>query len=263
MAGSFGPQNPTRWTYVPTVSGGAAFVGMYDEFVASGQSSYAAFGNPVLSRWTYVPTVSGGAALVAMYDESFVDPAQSSAADGMVGSQSPTGVAPQYRFVFDTIGQTIFRTIGHCRTPMRIIWAQGIEASDDTVTSSTISFAAAICAPIDPDEEGTIVGISAGGTALFDSSGVTVPDGMTDETAALLTASINNAIVYPGDEAQEPAPLIVADKGASVTNAFRGIRYILFPDWPLDAGLPSNMALRWERTNDITLDYSSAAVEFP
>lgn len=235
---------------------------MYDEFVANSQASYAAFGNPVLSRWTYAPTISGGAALIPMYDESFVDPAQSSA-NGLVGSQYPTAAAPQYRFVFDTIGQTIFRTIGHCRTPMRIIWAQGIEASDDTITSSTISFAAAICAPIDPDEEGTIVGISAGGVALFDSSGVTVPDGMTDETAALLNASINNAIVYPGDEAQEPAPLIVADKGATVTNAFRGIRYIIFPDWPLDAGLPSNMAIQWERTNDISPSYTaSGAVEF-
>lgn len=260
---SFGPFTPTRWTYVPTVSGGASFVGLSDNFVGNSQVSYTPFGNPVPSRWTYVPTVSGGAALVAMSDESFIDPSQPSEGNGFVGGQTPTSTPPQYRFVFDTIGQTIFRTIGHCRTPLRIIWAQGIDASGDETTSSTISFAAALCAPIDPDEEGTIVGISAGGVALFDSSGVTVPDGMTDATAALLNASISNAIVYPGDEAQEPAPLIVADKGASVTNAFRGIRYIVFQNWPLDAGIPSNLGMTWERSNEITLSYSSAAVEFP
>lgn len=214
---------------------------------------------------TYTPTFGFGAQLsgVIDYRALFDQWASNDILAAQSQGSSPTSIAPQFQFVFDTIGQTIFRTIGHCRTPLRIIWAQGIEASGDTVTSSTISFAAAVCAPIDPQEEGTIVGIAAGSVALFDSSGVTVPDGMTDETAALLNASINNAIVYPGDEAQEPAPLIVADKGASVTNAFRGLRYIVFPDWPLDAGLPSNMALQWERTNEITLGYTSAAVEFP
>lgn len=184
--------------------------------------------------------------------------------------QTPTGISPQFQFVFDTIGQTIIRSIGHCRLPLRIIWAQGIEASGDTTTSSTISFAAALCAPIDPEELGSVVGLAAGGSVLYDSGGggIIIPDGMTPETAALLTTAINNIVIYPGDEAQEPAPLIVADKGADVTNAFRGIRYIIFPGWPLDAGIPSNLSIQWTRTNDITLhsissSYSPAAVEFP
>lgn len=171
----------------------------------------------------------------------------------------PSNVSPQYQFTFDTIGQSIYRTIGHCRLPLRIIWAQGIDASGDTTVSPTISFAAALCAPIDPTEEGEVVGIFSGGGALFDSSGVIIPDGMESGVAAQLNASISNAIVYPGDEAQEPAPLIVADKGADVTNAFRGIRYIIFPDWPIAAGSPSGMSLQWERTNDL---FNPGAVEF-
>ncbi len=175
-------------------------------------------------------------------------------------SSSPSNLSPQYQFTFDTIGQSIYRTMGHCRLPLRIIWAQGIDTSGQGTTSSTISFAAALCAPIDPSEEGSVVGIFSGGGALFDSSGVIVPDGMDSGVAAMLNASISNAIVYPGDEAQEPAPLIVADRGADVTNAFRGIRYIIFPDWPLAAGSPSALSLQWERTNG---DYAvSGAVTF-
>ena len=54
--------------------------------------------------------------------------------------------------------------------------------------------------------------------------------------------------------------LIVADKGADKTNAFRGIRYIVFDGWPLGAGLPNNMSIQWTRSNSI--GYSPAAVEF-
>lgn len=243
----------------PVVDFGAAFG------QPMGAAGYQGLISGIPIKRTYTPTFGFGAQSTGVIDYRalFDQWASQDLLAAQAQGSSPTGISPQYQFTFDTIGQTIFRTIGHCRTPLRIIWAQGIEASGEETTSSTISFAAAVCAPIDPEEEGTIVGISAGGVALFDSSGVTVPDGMTDATSALLNASISNAIVYPGDEAQEPAPLIVADKGASVTNAFRGIRYIVFPDWPLDAGLPSNMALRWERSNDITLSYTSAAVEFP
>jgi hypothetical protein len=182
---------------------------------------------------------------------------------GSTPSQTPTPVAPQYRFTFDTIGQSIYRSIGHCMLPLRIIWAQGINASGDTTTSPTLSFAAALCAPLDPNEEGEIGAIYNGSTLLYDPTqgGVVIPDGTDATNAALLQAALNNAIIYPGDEAQLPAPLISADKGSNVTNAFRGLRYIIFPNFPLALGTPSSLSVVWQRTNTLG-SYISAAVEF-
>lgn len=173
----------------------------------------------------------------------------------------PAPVPPHYQITFDTIGQTIYRSIGHVRLPMRIIWAQGINASGTATTSSTITFAAALCAPLDPDETGEVAVIFSSSTAIYntDGGGFIAPDGLSVEDAAALQLSLANAVLYPGDEAQLPAPLIVADKGSDVTNAFRGIRYIIFPLFPLAVanGLPS-LSITWRRTNSI----SSAAVEF-
>lgn len=264
--GTFG-NVPRKWV---TISGGTFSPGATTQTI-----DYAAlFGGPnfptLPTRYAGISTLGFGVAYhqVIDYKALFASGALGKTdAEQGVPFQTPTGIPPQFQFVFDTIGQTIIRSIGHCRLPLRIIWAQGIEASGDTTTSSTISFAAALCAPIDPEETGSVVGLSAGGSVLYDSGGggIIVPDGMTPETAALLTAAINNIVIYPGDEAQEPAPLIVADKGADKTNAFRGIRYIIFPGWPLDAGIPSNLSIQWQRTNNITLNSTytpSGAVEF-
>lgn len=255
---------PKRWA---SISGGTVSPGATTQVI----DYRALLGGPnfpaVPTHYTGISTLGFGVAYHQVIDWKalFASGFGKTDLEAGVPSQTPTGISPQFQFVFDTIGQTIIRSIGHCRLPLRIIWAQGIEASGDTTTSSTISFAAAICAPIDPEETGTVVGLAAGGSVLYDSGGggIIIPDGMTTETAALLTASINNIVVYPGDEAQEPAPLIVADKGADKTNAFRGIRYIIFPAWPLDAGIPSNLSIQWERSNIIsTNSYSTSAIEW-
>ena len=153
---------------------------------------------------------------------------------GSGSGASPTTIPPHYQFTFDTIGQTINRMIGHVRMPLRIIWAQGISASGDETISPTLTFAAALGAPIDPNEEGNVAVIFAGANAIFDpgTGGVIVPDGTSPADAALLEASLAAAVVYPGNEAQLPDPRITADKGTDVTNAFRGIRYIVFPAFP-------------------------------
>jgi hypothetical protein len=173
---------------------------------------------------------------------------------------TPAPPPPQYQFTFDTIGQTIFRTIGHCRLPLRPIWAEGIDTYGQTTTNQTLSFAAALCAPLDPTEDGSITSIFLGNSALFDAGSVVVPSGMDDTTAAQLKYALENIRYYPGTEDQEPDSLIVADKGASLTNAFRGLRYIVFPSWPLAVGMPSNLSAQFTRTN--TISYSATAVEF-
>lgn len=167
---------------------------------------------------------------------------------------SPAPVPPHLRYSFDTIGQVIFRTIGHCRVPLRTIWAKGRTESGDAEISNTQTFAAALCAPIDPLEEGEIFALWHGGSQVFNSSGPVTPDGWTAADAALLATSVAGVVIYPGDEAQLPASLIVADKGAAKTNAFRGIRYLIFPDYPIagggnTGGIPQ-ISLGWLRTND-------------
>jgi hypothetical protein len=180
---------------------------------------------------------------------------------------SPTVQPPQFsRISFDTIGQVIFRSIGSCRLPLRPIWAQGINESGDVAVSNTQTAAYAVCAPIDPDEEIELTSFWDGGSAIFSSGGVVVPPGWSDADAALLAASLAAVVIYPGDEAQLPAPLIVADKGADKTNAFRGIRYIIIPDYPINGGpggggggLPP-LSVGVNRTNEP--DEEGLAVEF-
>lgn len=154
---------------------------------------------------------------------------------------APPPLAPQFqtRFNFDTIGQVIFRSIGHCRLPLRIIWAEGINESGDVSVSNTQTFAGALCAPIDSSEEIDITSVWASGLQVLNSGGPLAPVGWTPEDAALLAAAMNNIRIYPGDEAQLPDSLIVADKGANLTNAFRGIRYVIIPNYPVrEGGIP-------------------------
>ncbi len=114
--------------------------------------------------------------------------------------------------------------------------------------------------PIDPDEEGEVFSVWDGGTLVQNEGGVVVPAGWTPEDAALLVASLAAIVIYPGNETQLPDPLIVADKGADKTNAFRGMRYIVIPDYPIAGnGLPQ-LSVGFRRTNEQPPD--TGAVEF-
>lgn len=176
-----------------------------------------------------------------------------------VHKQTPTPPSVQYQFTFDTIGQVIIRTIGHCRVPLRIIWAAGVTESGQIVTSTTVSFAAALCAPFDPDEQGSIEAIFMGGVAVFDNSGggFIAPDGMDPTTADLLKTCLENVTFYPGNETQTADSLIQADRGA-LTPGFRGLRYVVFPNWPT-AVSATDLSVQYNRSNPT---YTAAAVEF-
>jgi hypothetical protein len=230
-------------------------------------------GKPIDAYGNYVPdTTQRYVSMIVNYgfgpqytyvDNPNYNPVIQSSAPQTVSAPAPA--PPQYQATFDTIGQTIYRMIGHVRVPLRIIWAQGLNASGDTTISPTLTFAAALGAPFDPDEVGSVVVIFAGSSAIYDPSagGVVVPDTVSAADAALLQASLAAAVVYPGNEAQLPDPMILADKGANVTNAFRGIRYIVFPAFPLSVtgGIPNNLSVTWQRTNAL-VSYLPAAVEF-
>lgn len=158
------------------------------------------------------------------------------------------------QFNFDTIGQTIPRSIGHVPLPMRLIWVLGVEQSGAEITVPTFTAAWALCRPIDPTEEGIVAAIFSGGQTIYDPNqgGVVIPDGMDDATATALKDALEASVIYPGDENQEPAPLIVSDKGEQ-TPAFRGLRYIIIPGMPVSQ---SQLSMQWNRSNSIP------AVEF-
>ncbi len=114
---------------------------------------------------------------------------------------------------------------------------------------TTITGAYALCAPLDPTEFGSLVALYDGSNLIFTASGgVTPPIGWSAADAAMLVNSLSNITFYPGDEKQLPDPLIVADKGAAATNAFRGIRYVIIPDYPASKGMP-NFSAEYNRSN--------------
>jgi hypothetical protein len=159
-----------------------------------------------------------------------------------------TPLAPQMVITFDTIGQLIYAALGHGRFPFRYLWVQGVSASGDVVSGDTITFAAALCAPLDPLEEGDTLSIFDGAVAVFNVvNGITPPTGWDPIRQALLIASLATAVIYPGTEGQDPDPTILADKGPSLVSANRGIRYIVLQDYPANA-LPS-LSVVWDRSN--------------
>lgn len=166
----------------------------------------------------------------------------------------------QYKFSFDTIGQVIFRSIGHCRLPIRTIWAKGVNESGDSTISNTQTFAGALCMPIDALEDIEVFRIWDGGNNIFNDGDVIAPAGWSPDDATLLSTSLANLRIYPGDESQLPDSLIVADKGASLTNAFRGIRYLIFIDYPIREGGIPQLSVEVRRTNPDEAD--TIAVEF-
>jgi hypothetical protein len=161
----------------------------------------------------------------------------------------PTPIAPQMMITFDTIGQTIFSTMGHSRMPLRYLWVQGITNSGDVVNGTTITFAAALCAPIDPLEEGTTFTLYEGAAQVYTFvDGITPPSSWDPIRQALLVASLATAVIYPGTEGQDPDPTIIADKGAGLVSGYRGLRYIVLRDYPATS-LP-NLSAVWQRTNE-------------
>ncbi len=171
----------------------------------------------------------------------------------------PSGPPAYSQFTFDTIGQTIFRSVGHCRLPLRIIWVEGITNIGDALPEGATSytFAAALCAPFDPLEEGDFAALYDGNDVIYTTDdGVLLPENWSPEDQTLLVEAINNATFYPGTEDQDPDPLILADKGVEIANAFRGLRYIVVPGYPLRQPNLSSVFIRTSTTTNIT------AVEF-
>jgi len=128
----------------------------------------------------------------------------------------------------------------------------GIYTPTGSVAAPTITAAFALCQPIDPSELGNITAFYDGSNKVYslDEGGLLLPSTWTVAQQGQLTAALNGAEVYPGTEAQLPAPLIVAERGAAKTPAFRGLRYIIIQDYPL-VGNGLNLTIIWRRRNHL------------
>jgi hypothetical protein len=137
---------------------------------------------------------------------------------------------------FDTIGQVIYRSAGSVHLPTKLIWVQGLTDSSQELNDTTATFAMALCAPFDPGEDGTYT-VMYNDIAIFDTAGgpLNIPSTITSDPLVIqqISLALLGMAIYPGTEAQLPDALILADRGAAVTPAFRGMRYITIPDWPL------------------------------
>ncbi len=125
---------------------------------------------------------------------------------------------------------------------------------------TTVTLAAALCAPIDPNEEGGIAAFYSGSDLLFTpGSGVSPPPGWSESDQQQLIDSMGAITYYPGTESQFPDPTISSDKGTAVTNAFRGLRYLVIPRFPITGGFTS-LSVVFHRSNGIASGFT--AVEF-
>src|SRR5262245_5079234 len=96
-----------------------------------------AYGNPVPStQYSYIARINynsaiAGSPMPAGVPVYAVNPnynSNSVGSNSLSSSVSPTPPPVQSTFTFDTIGQTIVRSIGHCRLPLRYIWVKGVTA---------------------------------------------------------------------------------------------------------------------------------------
>lgn len=170
---------------------------------------------------------------------------------------APTPTAPppppHLQFSAAAIGTPIFLAHGRCKLPGQIIWALGIDASHDVVDSSLLTFAAAYCEPIDPNESVRIQGMWANGTQFYDydQGGILQVANLDSVNQSMLNTCIANIEIHLGTETQQPSATMASYLGAANVPGYRGLRYIVFADFPLIVANNSvpNIIVEWRPTS--------------
>lgn len=128
--------------------------------------------------------------------------------------------SPNLDVTFDAWGSPIPLVMGHVRIMGKMIWGNALEVGTSVASPAFLSFAIGFSYQLDPLEWQWIecVAIWANGIKIFGG----------DNDLVGLTFTF-----YEGKEDAPIDPLILADKGANRTPAFRGLRYIVFRDFPL------------------------------
>lgn len=128
--------------------------------------------------------------------------------------------SPNLDVSFDAWGSTIPLIRGLCRIMGHVIWARGMEQGGSVAMPSTLSFMVGFAYPLDPLEYSYIE------VTKIWANGIQVFGGPSDIPGLQFT-------FRAGSEHEQPDALVVADKGASRTPGFRGMRTILFTDFPI------------------------------
>lgn len=170
-----------------------------------------------------VPLPGGGlvAGVVNLFRTITVQSAQPLAMLNTSNISPAMAVSPNLTVTFTTWGSTIPYLIGSCRVMGQMIWAQGIVTSGSPLDGGTLTFAVGFGYNLDPDEVWTIGRITMSGKEVYNPT-----DGWKLNGGSFTS--------YPGSEDQLPDPLIAADKTDARTPGFRGLRYIVFNQVPLD-----------------------------
>ncbi len=162
-------------------------------------------------------------------------------------------------------GAHIRKDYGAMRGAGNLIWSSGIKEQSTSKSSGkgggggshteyTYSASFAIS-----HGKGTIVGISriwGDGKLIYDK--LDSSSGVSSEISDDLPVSM-----YPGNEYQEPDPVIQAAEGAHNTPAFRGITYSVFEDLPLGTYGNRIANFTFEAVENGENIYSYDSIEFP
>jgi hypothetical protein len=181
------------------------------------------------------------------------------------GGATPATAPAHLQFSATPIGTPIFLMYNYCRVPGQIIWAPGIDATNSVLDTSLLTFAACYGEPIDPTENIEIKTMSANGTLFYDinAGGVQVVANITASDMAQLQTCINKMEIYKGTETQLPSPTIEQYVGVGQTPAYRGLRYIVFTDFPLSISGNSvpNITIEWGPVADTQANVSDIMVK--
>jgi hypothetical protein len=134
-----------------------------------------------------------------------------------------------------TVGSTIVMAYGTCRLGGQVIWGTGIDASSDPTATSYATFMSAFCEPADWSEPIRIQKLWANGTLFYDfaAGGVLTVANISSSDQAAIAASVATMTLHLGGPGELPDPTMEEALGAGNVPANRGLRTIVFTDFPL------------------------------
>lgn len=165
----------------------------------------------------YTVGSTGGAAFGISTTIAYYAP---QALDTPAKSLVAVATSPNLDVSFDAWGSTIPLVRGLCRIMGHVIWARGMEQGGSVAMPSTLSFMVGFAYPLDPLEYSYIE------VTKMWANGIQIYGGPSDIPGLQFT-------FRAGSEQEQPDALVVADKGANRVPGFRGLRTILFTDFPI------------------------------
>ncbi|WP_210340492.1 phage tail protein [Bradyrhizobium sp. CCBAU 51753] len=150
--------------------------------------------------------------------------------------------------------------MGNVRLAGQPIWDGGIEATATAGASSFVSMCCAYCEPIDVAEPIRIQRMWANSTLFYDYSagGVITVANLSPEDQQALADCVSTMEFHAGGPGELPSPIMEEFLGAGNVPAYRGLRTIVFPNFPMaiaNNAVP-NISVEFRRTDTTLLNVS-------